>query len=141
MVFSVLHRFSLHNALQTWTGKAREYCEQWSEPRKVAEVQKNLEAIQRALQEREKRYVIGLGRKLHGELIFLSRQGASVEQIAAEVNKRQAALETARRDLKLMMQLNKVFLFYYTNNRPRLNLNIIPLVLEKVHKGATQPVA
>ena len=41
----------------------------------------------------------------------LSSQGASVEQIAAEVNKRQAALETARRDLKLMMQLNKVFSF------------------------------
>ncbi|KAI0084778.1 P-loop containing nucleoside triphosphate hydrolase protein [Irpex rosettiformis] len=79
----------LEQEFQTWTGKAEEYCEQWPEPRKVAEVQKNLESIQRALQDRER------------------RQGASVEQMAAEVNKRQAALDAAKKDLKLMMQLNK----------------------------------
>lgn len=36
------------------------------------------------------------------------RQGASVEQMAIEVNKKRTALETARKDLKIMLQLNKV---------------------------------
>ncbi|KAI0338901.1 P-loop containing nucleoside triphosphate hydrolase protein [Trametopsis cervina] len=79
----------LEEEFQSWTSKAEEYCEQWPEPRKVAEVQRNLEAIQRALQDRER------------------RQGATVEQMAAEVNKKQAAYENAKRDLMLMMQLNK----------------------------------
>jgi multidrug resistance efflux pump len=37
-----------------------------------------------------------------------SRQGASVEEMAAEVNKARAALETAQKDLKSMASLNRV---------------------------------
>jgi hypothetical protein len=36
------------------------------------------------------------------------RQGASVEDMTAEVNKARAALETAQRDLKSMASLNRV---------------------------------
>ncbi|KAI0682435.1 P-loop containing nucleoside triphosphate hydrolase protein [Cytidiella melzeri] len=79
----------LEKEFESWTTKAEAYCEQWPEPRKVAEVEKSLASIQRALQERE------------------NRQGATVEQMAAEVNKKQAALESAKKDFKLMSQLNK----------------------------------
>lgn len=41
--------------------------------------------------------------------LFISRrQGASVEEMTAEVNRARGALETAQRDLKSMASLNRV---------------------------------
>jgi len=74
---------------EEWTKEAEKYCVRVPDPRKVKVVQRNLDSVQAALKEREK------------------RQGASVEEMAAEVNKARAALETAQRDLKSMASLNK----------------------------------
>ncbi|KAI0304378.1 P-loop containing nucleoside triphosphate hydrolase protein [Multifurca ochricompacta] len=72
-----------------WTAEAEQYCARVHNPRKVQVVQRNLESVQAALKEREK------------------RQGASVEEMAVEVNKARAALETAQKDLKSMASLNR----------------------------------
>ena len=40
---------------QNWTQKALQYCARWENPRKADEVQRNLDAVQAALREREKR--------------------------------------------------------------------------------------
>lgn len=42
---------------QDWTERAQEYCDRVESPRKVAEVQRQLESVQTALKERERRYV------------------------------------------------------------------------------------
>ncbi|KAI0300233.1 P-loop containing nucleoside triphosphate hydrolase protein [Russula brevipes] len=68
---------------------AEEYCARVLNPRKVGVVQRNLDSVQAALKEREK------------------RQGASVEEMTAEVNKARGALETAQKDLKSMASLNR----------------------------------
>ncbi|KAI0726209.1 P-loop containing nucleoside triphosphate hydrolase protein [Fomitopsis betulina] len=75
---------------ENWTQKALQYCARWENPRKADEVQRNLDAVQAALREREK------------------RQGASVEEMTIEVNKKKAALDNARRDVKQMLSLIKV---------------------------------
>ncbi|EKM51961.1 uncharacterized protein PHACADRAFT_102496 [Phanerochaete carnosa HHB-10118-sp] len=72
-----------------WSEKAQRFCERIENPRKVQDIQRQLESVQRALKEREK------------------TQGASVEQMAIEVNKRKAALDNAKRELRTMLQLNK----------------------------------
>ncbi|KAF8500946.1 P-loop containing nucleoside triphosphate hydrolase protein [Russula emetica] len=74
---------------EDWTRGAEQYCARVPNPRKVAVVQRNLDSVQAALKEREK------------------RQGASVEEMTAEVNKARAALETAQKDLKSMASLNR----------------------------------
>ncbi len=47
------------------------------------------------------------------------RQGASVEAIVEEVNKRKSALENARKELKMMVSLNKVGHESFENSRFR----------------------
>ncbi|GBE83226.1 Structural maintenance of chromosomes protein [Sparassis crispa] len=80
---------TLQTEFEQWTAKATEYCERFENPRKAEDVQKNLEAVQTALREREK------------------KQGATVEDMTIEVNKKKAALETAKKDLKNMLSLNR----------------------------------
>ena len=92
---------------QQWTEKAEQYCARIENPRPTDEIQRQLESVSRALKEREKKYVCRL--IVMGALIsFCLRQGASVEQMTLEVNKKKAALENARRELRTMLQLNKV---------------------------------
>ncbi|KAI0916775.1 hypothetical protein AcW1_007861 [Taiwanofungus camphoratus] len=79
----------LQEEFESWTAKAEEYCERFKNPRKADEVQRNLDAVQAALREREKRH------------------GATVEEMTIEVNKKKAALDTAKKDLKNMLALNK----------------------------------
>ncbi|KAN0139913.1 P-loop containing nucleoside triphosphate hydrolase protein [Lactarius tabidus] len=74
---------------ENWTAGAEQYCARVLNPRKVEVVQRNLDSVQAALKERER------------------RQGASVEEMTAEVNRARAALETAQRDLKSMASLNR----------------------------------
>ncbi|TBU45032.1 P-loop containing nucleoside triphosphate hydrolase protein [Dichomitus squalens] len=74
---------------ESWTAKAAEYCERFPNPRKADVVQRTLEAVQAALKERER------------------RQGASIEEIAEELQKKKAALDTAKRELKSLMSLNR----------------------------------
>ncbi|KAH9990809.1 P-loop containing nucleoside triphosphate hydrolase protein [Russula vinacea] len=74
---------------EEWTRGAEQYCAEVPNPRKVKVVQRNLDSVQAALKEREK------------------RQGASVEEMTAEVTKARTALETAQRDLKSMASLNR----------------------------------
>ncbi|KZT64630.1 P-loop containing nucleoside triphosphate hydrolase protein [Daedalea quercina L-15889] len=72
---------NVEKEFQNWTAKALQYCERWPNPRKAEEVQRNLDAVQAALREREK------------------RQGASVEEMTIEVNKKKAALDSAKKDV------------------------------------------
>lgn len=74
---------------ESWRGKASQFCEQFDNPRKAELVQRNLDSVQNALREREKRH------------------GATVEQMTLEVNKAKANLDTAEKDLRNMSTLNK----------------------------------
>ncbi|KAH9980223.1 hypothetical protein BGW80DRAFT_1274148 [Lactifluus volemus] len=74
---------------ENWTKAAEQICPRVENVRKAATVKRNLESVQAALKDREK------------------QQGASVEEMAAEVNKARAALETAQKDLRSMASLNK----------------------------------
>ncbi|KAF9523413.1 hypothetical protein CPB83DRAFT_690784 [Crepidotus variabilis] len=79
----------LEEEFSNWTAKAAEFCEQVLNPRKTAEVQRQLESVQNALKEREK------------------RQGASVEDMAREFNKAKEAYERADQEVRQMISLNK----------------------------------
>ncbi|KAF8073492.1 hypothetical protein FPV67DRAFT_1576115 [Lyophyllum atratum] len=79
----------LQEEFTNWTVKALEYCERVPNPRSADVVKRNLESVQQALQERERRH------------------GATVEEMTVEVNKAKAKLETAERDLRQMNHLNK----------------------------------
>ncbi|KAH9925422.1 P-loop containing nucleoside triphosphate hydrolase protein [Epithele typhae] len=74
---------------EQWTKKALEYCERVENPRMPDVVQRNLQAVQAALKEREK------------------RQGATVEEIAEEMTRKKNAFDVAMKELKGLMQLNK----------------------------------
>jgi len=80
----------LETEFENWTAKALEYCEQVPTPRKVEDVEKQLESVSKALKEREK------------------KQGASVEEMVQEVNKAKGNLEKVEKELKQMSALNKV---------------------------------
>ncbi|KAH9936685.1 P-loop containing nucleoside triphosphate hydrolase protein [Fomitopsis serialis] len=90
---------NVQKEFENWTAKALQYCARWLNPRKADEVQRNLDAVQAALREREK------------------RQGASVEDMTIEVNKKKAALDTAKRDVKQMLSLIRVYFQYHLSNR------------------------
>ncbi|KAI0755297.1 P-loop containing nucleoside triphosphate hydrolase protein [Daedaleopsis nitida] len=72
-----------------WTAKATSFCERFPDPRPAEEVQRNLEAVQSALREREK------------------RQGASIEDIAEELTRKKANLDTAKGEIKALNNLNR----------------------------------
>ena len=77
-------------------------------PRKPDVVKRHLESVQKALKEREKRYESFC---VHCEdnADFLPRShGASVEEMAKEVNKAKEQLDKAEKELKQMSSLNKV---------------------------------
>ncbi|CAA7262794.1 unnamed protein product [Cyclocybe aegerita] len=79
----------LQEEYANWRDKALEYCEQVHKPRKLEEVKRLLDSVQKALKEREKHH------------------GASVEEMAKEVNKAQENLDKAEKELKQMSKLNK----------------------------------
>ncbi|KAF8157852.1 hypothetical protein B0H34DRAFT_706410 [Crassisporium funariophilum] len=79
----------LQEEFANWTEKAAEYCEQVPNPRKPEEVKRHLDSVQKALKEREKRH------------------GASVEDMAKEVNKAKEQLDKAEKELRQMSRLNK----------------------------------
>lgn len=66
------------------------YCEPYPNPRKPDVVQRALDAIQAALKERQR------------------REGASVEEIAEEMQRKKTALDTAKKELRALNSLNKV---------------------------------
>jgi hypothetical protein len=109
-VYSVLlrcHNIKRDLGGQSWTAKAMEYCERFENPRKPDIVKRNLDSVQKALQEREKRYVLEF--HYYPRLAdLLSRHGATVEEMTIEVNRTKANLDTAEKDLKNMFSLNKV---------------------------------
>ncbi|KAK2465406.1 hypothetical protein APHAL10511_002760 [Amanita phalloides] len=74
---------------RTWREQALEFCEPVENPRKAEVVQRNLDSVQKALKEREKRH------------------GASVEDMTVEVNKAKAKLDTVQAELRQMSSLNK----------------------------------
>lgn len=74
---------------QDWTEKAEKYCARVETTRKPDEISRQLESTQKALNDQQKRH------------------GATVEEMTLEVNKAQAALQSAERDLRIMGQLNK----------------------------------
>ncbi|TFK52189.1 P-loop containing nucleoside triphosphate hydrolase protein [Heliocybe sulcata] len=79
----------LQKVFEDWTAKAEEYCNRFENPREVAEVQRDLDSVQAALKQREK------------------KQGATVEEITMQLNRHKSALDNAERDLKQMTALNK----------------------------------
>ena len=48
---------TLQEEFSSWSEHAEQYCERVKDPRKVAEVQRELDSVQAALKERERRYV------------------------------------------------------------------------------------
>ncbi|KAK0186629.1 P-loop containing nucleoside triphosphate hydrolase protein [Armillaria mellea] len=72
---------------QDWTEKADEYCDRVETRRKPDEIQRNIDAAQAALEERER------------------RNGASVEDMTREVNCRADLLENIQRDIRQMASL------------------------------------
>lgn len=72
---------------QDWTEKAEEYCNRVETRRKPDEIKRNIEAAQAALEERER------------------RNGASVEDMMREVNRRTDLLENIQRDIRQMASL------------------------------------
>ena len=61
-------------------------------------MERNLESVQKALKERERRH------------------GATVEQMTIEVNNAKAVLDTAEKDLKSLAALNNVWLLAPTSH-------------------------
>ncbi|KAG7443126.1 P-loop containing nucleoside triphosphate hydrolase protein [Guyanagaster necrorhizus] len=74
---------------EAWTAKAADYCDRVETTRRSDEIQRNLDSVQHALKEREKRH------------------GATVDEMTVEVNKTRANLEVAENQLKQMVSLNK----------------------------------
>jgi hypothetical protein len=89
LFFLVSHLLNTFVA-QNWSDKAAEYCEQVPNPRKPDDVKRLLDSVQKALKDQEKQH------------------GASVEEMAKEVNKAQESLSKADKELKQMSMLNKV---------------------------------
>ena len=78
-------------------------------PRKPDVVKRLLESVQKALKEREKQYARSLVFVVMTALTFyFVRHGASVEEMAKEVNKAKEQLDKAEKELKQMSSLNKV---------------------------------
>ncbi|OCH91917.1 P-loop containing nucleoside triphosphate hydrolase protein [Obba rivulosa] len=73
---------TLAQEFTAWTAKAEEYCTRVETNRSVAEIDRNLKSVQEALRESEK------------------RNGVSVEDMAAEVKKRQEAVDAINRSLR-----------------------------------------
>ncbi|KAG2009547.1 hypothetical protein CC2G_012466 [Coprinopsis cinerea AmutBmut pab1-1] len=78
----------LEQEYQNWTEAALKFCEEWPEPRSTEEVQRNIDSTKAALQEREK------------------RQGASIDELAAQLAKDKDTLEKAQNDLQGLYDLN-----------------------------------
>ena len=70
---------------------------------------------------------------------YVGRQGASVEQMAVEVNKKQSALDTAQRDLRVMVKLNKASFAFVPP--ARIADRALVTVSAKVYSDASQAVA
>lgn len=51
---------TLQEEFTGWSEQAEKYCERVENPRKVTEVQRQLESVQAALKERERRYILCL---------------------------------------------------------------------------------
>ncbi|KAI8978840.1 P-loop containing nucleoside triphosphate hydrolase protein [Trametes punicea] len=80
---------TLEEEFEAWSAKAAKYCDPYPHPRKVDVVKRNLDAVEAALKEREK------------------RQGATIEEIAEELHKKEAALNTAKMELRALNSLNR----------------------------------
>ncbi|KIM63353.1 hypothetical protein SCLCIDRAFT_24251 [Scleroderma citrinum Foug A] len=81
---------TLQQEFTDWTARAQEYRDRVQNPRKVTEVQRQLDSVQAALKERER------------------RQGATVEEMTIEVNKTKEDLDNAERDLRELTGVNNV---------------------------------
>ncbi|KAG7088218.1 hypothetical protein E1B28_012235 [Marasmius oreades] len=81
---------TLQTEFQEWTAGALQYCERVETSRKTNEIQRQIDSVQAALKERER------------------RQGYSLEEITVEVNKTKAKLDAAKKELKQMASLNKL---------------------------------
>ncbi|KAH9890063.1 hypothetical protein C8Q73DRAFT_149543 [Cubamyces lactineus] len=80
---------TLEEEFKAWTAKAEHYCERYPNPRKADVVKRSLDAVQAALVERER------------------RQGATIEEIADELHKKDAALTTAKMEIRALNSLNR----------------------------------
>jgi len=80
-----------------WTQTAREMAPtEFKDPRASADVGRKLESAKGALKKQE------------------SKQGASVEEITAELTRARKAYETAMNEVKTMVALNKVRVYEFT---------------------------
>ncbi|KAG8214643.1 P-loop containing nucleoside triphosphate hydrolase protein [Butyriboletus roseoflavus] len=81
---------TLQEEFTSWSEHAEQYCEKVENPRKVGEVQRQLDSVQAALKERERRH------------------GATIEEMTIEVNKAKGDLDNAERDIRSLSNLNHV---------------------------------
>lgn len=106
------------NLGQDWTAKAEEFCARIENPRKADVIQRNLEAVKKALAERERRSVfLGTLQKRFSSLHYVHRQGATVEEMTVQVNKAKLNLEKVETDLRNMTTLNKVSIMLFLLDR------------------------
>ncbi|TFK26889.1 hypothetical protein FA15DRAFT_702469 [Coprinopsis marcescibilis] len=80
---------TVEEEFKQWTEQAMKFCEEVHNPRAVSIIDQQLKAVQKALEERERRH------------------GATVEEMVVEVNKAQAAYNKARRDYNQAAELSK----------------------------------
>ena len=81
---------------------------EFKDPRALADVERKLESAKAALKKQE------------------SKQGASVEEITAELTRAKKAYDTARTEVKTMIALNKVRVLTYVR-RPNADALFLPL--------------
>jgi len=100
-VYHLLRAPSLSLSTKEWTKSARTMVPvEFKDPRALADVKRKLESAKEALKKQE------------------SKQGASVEEITAELTRAKKAYDTARTEVKTMITLNKVRVFMAAR-RPR----------------------
>ncbi|KAI9057466.1 P-loop containing nucleoside triphosphate hydrolase protein [Trametes sanguinea] len=80
---------TLEEEFEAWSAKASTICPPYPNPRKADVVQRNWDAVKAALAERER------------------RQGATIEEVADELRKKEAALTAAKAELRALNSLNR----------------------------------
>ncbi|KAL0575298.1 Structural maintenance of chromosomes protein 6 [Marasmius crinis-equi] len=80
----------LQQEFEQWSADALKYCERVETSRSTQQIQRQIDSVQAALKEREK------------------KQGYTVEETTVEVNKAKAKLDSAKKELNQMIRLNKL---------------------------------
>ncbi len=92
---------------KTWHSKAADYCEEVPTPRKTTKIQKDIEALEKALKQREKRQVSAVSPEYRNSR-WRRRHGATVDEMEFEYARAKHALETATKAYKEFKDITSV---------------------------------